>query len=196
MTASEAPEGLPERALVLPGTVGVAVYDANCLFSKHLRYLLVGFAVHGIARGRWSRKLLEETAANLAGKLRGDSLEDLGRWLKTETALVRDGLVVGYERWIDQVEVPDANDAHVVAAAIECGATTIVTSNLKDFPAERLARFEVEAVDPDAFVMRCIDANPVIAARLFDEAPSRERLLNRLEHEIPRSIARVRALLS
>ena len=98
--------------------------------------------------------------------------------------------------WIDQVEVPDANDAHVVAAAIECGATTIVTSNLKDFPGERLARFEVEAVDPDAFVMRCIDANPVIAASSFDEAPSRERLLNRLEHGNPRSIARVRALLS
>lgn len=172
------------------------MYDANCLFSKHLRYLLVGFAVHGISRGRWSRKLLEETAANLAGKLRGDSLEDLGRWLKTETALVRDGLVTGYERWIDLLELPDANDAHVVAAAIECGAKSIVTAHLRDFPPEALSRFEIEAVDPDILVMRCMDANPVIAARLIDEAPSPERLLDRLENEIPQSIGRIRALLS
>ena len=56
------------------------------------------------------------------------------RWLKNEPHLVRDGLVAGYERWIDLVELPDAADAHVLAAAIECGATTIVTANLRDFP--------------------------------------------------------------
>ena len=196
MTSPTSPGELPDRVPVLPGTVGVAVFDANCLFSKHLRYLLVGFAVYGVARGRWSRKLLEETAANLAGKLRGDSLEDLGRWIKNETNLVRDGLVTGYERWIDRFELPDPNDAHVVAAAIECGATTIVTANLRDFPAEVLEPFKIEVTDPDTFVMRCMDANPVIAARLIEEASSPERLLDRLENEIPRSIARMRTLLS
>lgn len=196
MTSPTSSGELPDRAPVLPGTVGVAVFDANCLFSKHLRYLLVGFAVYGVARGRWSRKLLEETAANLAGKLRGDSLEDLGRWIKNETNLVRDGLVTGYERWIDRFELPDPNDAHVVAAAIECGATTIVTANLRDFPAEVLEPFKIEVTDPDTLVMRCMDANPVIAGRLIEEASSPERLLDRLENEIPRSIARMRTLLS
>ena len=196
MSRPDTSSDMPERASVSPGTVGMAVYDANCLFSKHLRYLLVGFSVHGVARGRWSRKLLKEAAANLAGKLRGDSLGDLGRWLKNEITLVRDGLVTGYERWIDRVEIPDANDAHVVAAAIECGATTIVTATLKDFPTEVLARFAVEPVDPDTFVMRCIDANPVIAARLIEAAASPERLLDRLENEIPQSIARFRTLFS
>src|SRR5690606_38080250 len=71
----------PDRALPDPATVGVAVYDANCMFSKHIRYLLVGFAVYGIVRARWSRELFKETAGNLAGQLRGDSLDDLGRWI-------------------------------------------------------------------------------------------------------------------
>ncbi len=186
----------PERAVARPGSVGVAVYDANCLFSKHLRYLLLGLAVYGVAYGRWSRKLLEETAASLAGKLRGDSLEDLGHWLKTETGLVRDGLVAGYERWIDLVELPDAADAHVVAAAIECGAPTIVTANLRDFPADALARFDIEAVDPDTFVVRCIDANPVIVARLVEDAPAPDRLLERLERDIPHAVERLRKLIN
>lgn len=186
----------PARAVARPGSIGVAVYDANCLFSKHLRYLLLGFAVYRITDGRWSRKLLEETAASLAAKLRGDSLEDLGRWLKTETELIRDGLVTGYERWIDIVELPDAGDVHVLAAAIECGATMIVTANLRDFPADIVSRFDIEAVDPDVFVLRCIDANPVVAARLVEDAPMPERLLERLERDIPGSVQRLRDLLS
>jgi hypothetical protein len=152
-------------------------------------YLLLGFAVYGVANGRWSRKLLEETAASLAGKLRGDPLEDLGRWLKTETDLVRDGLVSGYQQWIERVELPDANDAHVVAAAIEWGATTIVTANLRDFPAAALGRFGISAVDPDTFVWRCIEANPVIAAHLIEDSPAQDRLLHRLAQDIPKSAA-------
>lgn len=68
---------LPARASVEQGTLGVAVYDANCLFSKHIRHYLVGVAVYGLVRARWSKRLLEETAASLAARLHGDALEDL-----------------------------------------------------------------------------------------------------------------------
>jgi hypothetical protein len=83
--------------IVMYPIVGHA-FEANCLFAKHIRHLLLGSAVYGIVRARWSRELLKETAGNLAGKLRGDSLEDLGRWPRDEIDLVRDGLVEGYER--------------------------------------------------------------------------------------------------
>lgn len=105
-------------------------------------------------------------------------------------------LVAGYERWIDLVELPDAADAHVVAAAIECGAPTIVTANLRGFPADVLTRFNIEAVDPDTFVLRCIDTNPVIATRLLEDAPAPDRLLDRLERDIPRAVERLRELLN
>jgi hypothetical protein len=182
----------PARALPDPATVGVAVYDANCLFAKHIRRLLLGFAVYGIVRARWSRKLLKETAGNLAGRLRGDSLEDLGRWLRDEIDLVRDGLVEGYERWSDQIELPDPGDVHVVAAAIESGATTIVTSNLRHFPAKALDPFGITAVSPDDFALRCIDANPVLAVRIVTDQDDPERFVDRIAQELPRTAQALR----
>jgi len=185
----------PERVVPDPHTVGVAVYDATCLFSKHARYLLLGFAVRGVVQARWSRRLLEETAANLAGKLRGDSLQDLGRWLKDEAELVRDSLVEGYDRWLPLVELPDTGDAHVVAAAIECGAGIIVTDNVRDFPATSLAKFDIEAVQADDFTLRCIDANPVIAAQLVAGCPDPDQFLGRLVTVLPRTAEQLHSLL-
>lgn len=193
MTAK--PDAVPPRAIADPGTVGVAVYDATCLFSKHGRYLLLGFAVHGVVLARWSRRLLEETAASLAGQLRGDALEDLGRWIKTETDLVRDGLVEGYERWLDHVELPDADDRHVAAAAIECGATTIVTSNLRDFPPDQLLPLGIHAVDADQFALACIEVNPAAAELVVAGHPKPEEFLQRLGAALPQSARYLAELL-
>jgi len=48
----------------------------------------------------------------------------------------------------------------VLAAAIEAGASLIVTFNLADFPAAVLAGFGVKAVHPDDFVCALIDLDP------------------------------------
>lgn len=186
----------PPAAVAQPSTVGMAVYDANCLFSKHTRYLLLAFAVHGVVQARWSRRLLKEVGGNLAGQLRGDSLEDLGRWMKAEAVMVRDGLVGGYDRWLDQVALPDPGDCHVLAAAIEAGATMIVTRNLRHFPAEELARFGIHALGPDEFASECLDANPVLAARIVADHPDPERFLNRLDIDLPTTAARLHELVS
>ena len=50
-----------------------------------------------------------------------------------------DALVTGYEHLIDSIELPDRDDRHVLAAAVRCGASVIVTLNLGDFPSESLA---------------------------------------------------------
>lgn len=186
----------PPRSGAESGTVGVAVYDANCLFSKHVRFLLLAFAVHGTVRARWSRRLLQETAANLAGQLRGDSLEDLGRWLKNETDLVRDGLVERYEHWLEMISLPDPDDRHVLAAAIESGATTIVTNNLKDFPAAETSRYDIVATHPDDFVVQCITANPAIAARILDDHPDTHLFIDRLRSQLPASAERLAGLVN
>jgi len=46
---------------------------------------------------------------------------------------VPDALVTGYEPLISNLELPDAYDKHVLAAAIRAGAQAIITFNLKDF---------------------------------------------------------------
>jgi len=186
---------VPPRWNADPGTVGMAVFDATCLFSKHTRHLLLGFSVHGMVLGRWSRELLAEAAGNLAKKLRGDSLEDLGNWLKSETDLVRDGLVEDYQDWLDGLTLPDPDDAHVLAAAIACGATVIVTDNTKDFPPGYLDAYGIETATPDDFALSCINANPVLATRVAVEHPDPELFLTKLDGQLPKSAALLRELL-
>ncbi|MFH8990741.1 PIN domain-containing protein [Streptomyces sp. NPDC017940] len=73
---------------------------------------------------------------------------------------IRDVLVKGYEPLIDVVDLPDPDDRHVLAAAIRAKAQVIVTYNLKDFPAEHLSAWDVQAVHPDAFVEAQVDLSP------------------------------------
>lgn len=68
-------------------------------------------------------------------------------------AAVPDCQVTGYEPLVEGLKLPDANDRHVLAAAIKAGAQVIVTRNLKDFPAGDLQSWGVEAKSPDDFVL-------------------------------------------
>lgn len=186
---------VPPRWIADPGTVGMAVFDATCLFSKHTRHLLLGFSVHGIVLGRWSSELLAEAAGSLARNLRGDSLEDLGHWLKHETDLVRDGLVDDYRKWLEGLTLPDPDDAHVLAAAIASGATVIVTDNGKDFPATYLGTYGITIAAPDEFSVSCVNANPVLATRVVTDHPQPELFLDKLAGQLPMAAALLRDLL-
>ena len=73
---------------------------------------------------------------------------------------VPDCLVTGYEALIPSLVLPDPNDRHVLAAAIRGRADVIVTTNLKDFPEERLAEFGIDAQHPDDFLMYVFDLYP------------------------------------
>ena len=66
----------------------------------------------------------------------------------------------GYEDLIDSLTLPDPDDRHVLAAAIRSSAEVIVTYNLKDFPAETLAKFDIEAQHPDDFLLSLFDLAP------------------------------------
>jgi hypothetical protein len=64
----------------------------------------------------------------------------------------RDALVSDFDELIDVLKLPDPDDRHVLAAAIKGRADVIVTANLKDFPAETLERWGIEAQHPDEFL--------------------------------------------
>jgi hypothetical protein len=68
--------------------------------------------------------------------------------------------VTGYEHLIDSIELPDRNDRHVLAAAIHCRASVIVTLNLGDFPSQTLANFNMQAQQSDDFVLALSEAFP------------------------------------
>jgi hypothetical protein len=67
-----------------------------------------------------------------------------------------DSLVTGFEKHIPTLNLPDPEDRHVLAAAIECHADAIVTFNLKDFPEALLAPYQIRVIHPDVFVCKCL----------------------------------------
>lgn len=78
---------------------------------------------------------------------------------------IPDCLVTGYEDLIGGINLPDPDDRHVLAAAIRCGAQIIVTNNLKDFPAEVLNQYGIEALNPDEFIESQFGLRPDIVVK-------------------------------
>jgi predicted nucleic acid-binding protein len=60
--------------------------------------------------------------------------------------------VSGFERLIPAVRLPDPDDLHVLAAAVNARADLVVTVNLKDFATAVLAPHGIVAMHPGAFV--------------------------------------------
>lgn len=136
------------------------VYDACVLYPAPLRDLLMRLALTDRFRARWSNTIHDEWIRNL---LKQRPELDAAALEKTRTLMnssVRDSLVEGFEHLIPAIELPDENDRHVVAAAIHSGAETIITFNLKDFPAKALGRYNLEAQHPDDFIVDLFDLHP------------------------------------
>lgn len=138
------------------------VYDACVLYPAPLRDLLMRLALTDLFRARWSNTIHDEWIRNLLKQrpeLEPAALE------KTRTLMnssVRDSLVEGFEHLIPAIDLPDLDDRHVVAAAIHSGAETIITFNLKDFPADAMQRYNLTAQHPDDFIVDLIDLHPAL----------------------------------
>ncbi|MCY4559363.1 MAG: PIN domain-containing protein [Chloroflexi bacterium] len=137
----------------------VALLDANVLFPFRKRDILLRFHDAGLFRARWTERILDEWTLNLL-----ERKPHLERSVRSQRLAMGEhfpeALVTGYEPLIATLELPDADDRHVLAAAIRCGAQYIVTDNLADFPAQVLARFNIEAIDADGFLSRTFDLYP------------------------------------
>lgn len=125
--------------------------DACVLFPTVLREVLLSVARAGLYRPLWSSRILEEwaRAARRYGPLpemeaRGAIALMEAEWPK---ASVRIGAATEAKLWL-----PDPNDVHVLAAAIDGGADRLVTFNLKDFPKREVCEWGMRAENPDAFL--------------------------------------------
>ena len=146
------------------------VYDACVLYPVRLRDFLLraGFTPQLNLRARTSATILDELGSALVrtGAIPPD------RWAPHRSQIegaVEDFLVDGYDLLIDGISLPDANDRHVVAAAIRCQAQGIVTFNLKDFPAATLDAFDIEAIHPDDFCVSLIEQSAVACVELIHQ---------------------------
>lgn len=137
------------------------IYDACVLYPAPLRDLLVRLARTYFFRARWTEAIHDEWIRNLLANRPDLSATQLERTRRLMNAAVRDCVVTGYEKHIEQLALPDPDDRHVLAAALEAQAQVIVTFNLRDFPTDTLQLHEVEAQHPDDFILRVIALNPL-----------------------------------
>lgn len=137
-----------------------AVYDANILYPAPLRDLFIRLAQAGLVRARWTEAIHDEWVRNVLKDKAATSAERLARTRTLMNDAVRDCLIEGYEDLIDSLALPDPDDRHVLAAAIRAGAEVIVTFNLKDFPADTLTKYDIEAQHPDDFLVSLFDVAP------------------------------------
>lgn len=138
-------------------TAFTALYDACVLYPAPLRDLLMQVALTGLFRARWTDQIHEEWIRNLLKKRPDLSREKLERTRTLMNESVLDCLVTGYEDLILGLQLPDPDDQHVLAAAIQSGSTVIVTYNLSDFPSKCLEKYCIEAQHPDEFIAHLMD---------------------------------------
>jgi predicted nucleic acid-binding protein len=148
-----------------------AFYDANVLYPAPLRDFLMHLALTGAYRARWLAQVHEEWKRKLLKNRQDLTREQLDRTSSLMDKAVPNGLVTDYEPLIEGLQLADADDRHVLAAAIKCNASVIVTFNLKDFPVDILGPFNIEALHPDDFIVDLWDLDQ--AAVL--EAAQRQR---------------------
>jgi predicted nucleic acid-binding protein len=131
----------------------VVVYDANVLYPFHLRNLLVQCAVDRLVAARWTDEIHDEWIRNLVANTENLTRARLEKTRDIMNRVLPDATVTGYAKHLGHITLPDADDRHVVAAAIESGASTIVTWNTRDFPQKELNRHGLRKQRPDAFLL-------------------------------------------
>lgn len=109
-------------------------------------------ASSGLFIARWTDQIHDEWIRNLLKNDPNRNPEVLLRTRKLMDANAPDALVQGYEGLIEGLDLPDKDDRHVLAAAIQGHAEGIITFNLKDFPSDKLSDFGISAIHPDEFL--------------------------------------------
>lgn len=142
-----------------PPAPSVVLVDANLLYPFHLRNLLIQFGVERLIDLRWTAEIHEEWIGNLVASGRA-TRERLTRTLEIMSRVLPKADVRGYKHRITSLVLPDAGDRHVLAAAIEAGASILLTYNLTDFPSASLAPYGVTACHPDDFLCELHAAHP------------------------------------
>jgi predicted nucleic acid-binding protein len=141
------------------------VLDANVLYSAFLRDVLLSLFAAKLYEAKWTDEINAEWVEHLlenSAKKGNESVERsrIERTVQLMNQINPSPLVGDYEHIIAQLQLPDPNDRHVLAAAIAAEANKIVTWNLKEFPQQIVEGFGIAVQSPDDFVAGLIEIDP------------------------------------
>jgi hypothetical protein len=177
------------------------VLDACVLAPMHLRNLLFTASEVGLFRARWSNLLLDELRRTLKTDLRVTD-EQIDHLLGEMRRFFPDAGISDFEHLIPAID-NEAEDRHVLAAAIRIGAARIVTENLKDFRSSLLEEHDLTVVSSDEFLIELMGHAPramVDALQMQIQSYVRRpitlpELLERLRRTAPGFVADVQSWL-
>lgn len=157
------------------------VTDACVLVPPLVRNLLLSLAEAHLFRVRWSARILDEFERGMVRDvLRGQRTapEVASRAARAAMeAAFPEAMIEGHEHLEAAFpDLPDPDDRHVAAAALHAGAAQIITSNLRDFPPEAMARFQIDMRTADDFIADTLDLPANGSTALSAVRRMRERL--------------------
>lgn len=173
----------------------VVVLDANVLYGIDVTDLMATMATRRLFRPHWSPRILEEVARNLRERPDLDPAA-IDRRIGHLNQALPDALVEVPESLIAAMPLNE-KDRHVLALAVHVGAPTIVTNNLKDFPAKLCEPFDIEAVSADSFALAQVHLHRDEVIKCIDDMAARRRrppttgpdIVRRLGRHLPKAIA-------
>jgi len=147
----------------------IALYDASVLYSGMVRDLLIRLALADLVQAKWTEAIQEEWIGALRRNRPDLPLANHERVRQLMAVALPDARVTGYEDRIENLTLPDKDDRHVLAAAIHCQASRLVTFNLKDFPQTTLEPYSLEAQHPDVFTCSLLESAPDRVVAVIEE---------------------------
>lgn len=136
-----------------------AVLDACVLAPMPLADTLLRLAWRGMFIPCWSEDILAEVARTL--EKFGYPAAPIHRRITVMTSVFEEAMVHDLDSSLLTHSLPDPDDNHVLVAAVQAGASAIVTLNLKDFPESICRGHGVDVLSPDRFLLNQFGQNPV-----------------------------------
>ena len=140
-----------------------ALIDTNVLAASLKRNIILRLAQAELFRARWSSQVMAELPKALNAILKADEArqrsEKIARLLSAINRAFPEAEISDAAPLPEELlsQLPDASDAHLLAAARQVSASVIVTENLKDFPSAACEPLGLEIRTSDAFIADTID---------------------------------------
>jgi hypothetical protein len=130
-----------------------ALIDTDVLVGSMARVILLTLAEAGFFRlALFTISLKDEFPCAFLRAVGIDKAKAAESVRATIAAAFEEALVDTDPGLVDRLEMKDPNNRHILAAAIQARADVILTWNLKDFEADVLKTFQLEAKTPDDFI--------------------------------------------
>ncbi len=150
------------------------VLDACVLVPPALCDVLLTMAeTPRLYRPKWSAEILSEAERNLPHATKLPPAR-IATWRKAVETAFPEAMVTGHLSFLDQCE-NHHDDRHVLAVAIREQASTIVTFNLRHFPAAALEPHHVDAVHPSDYLQTLYEHAPMVVVNKLSHLAARRR---------------------